>query len=257
MSVVLREDQGSVAVITINRPQARNAIDAEAARALAGLVVEVERDPSVHVAILTGAGEKAFCAGADLKELAGGSAPGGRSTAEGGFGGFVHAPREKLWIAAVNGAAVAGGFELVLACDFAIASTQAVFALPEVKRGLAATAGGVWRLPRSIPRGAALEMIATGDPIDAAGALRLGLVNRVLPPESLLQEAMRVASLAAANAPLALRASLALARRALDLHDEVLRAEADAAGRRVMASADAREGPRAFAEHRPPRWTGA
>jgi len=125
MSVVLREDQGGVAVITINRPQARNAIDAEAARALAGLVVEVERDPSVHVAILTGAGGKAFCAGADLKELAGGSAAGGRSTAEGGFAGFVHAPREKLWIAAVNGAAVAGGFELVLACDFAIASDPA------------------------------------------------------------------------------------------------------------------------------------
>jgi len=257
MSVVLRVDQGGVALVTINRPQARNAIDAQAARALAGLVAEIEADPSVQVAILTGAGEKAFCAGADLKELAGGSAPGGRSTPEGGFAGFVHAPREKLWIAAVNGAAVAGGFELVLACDFAIASVHAVFALPEVKRGLAATAGGVWRLPRSIPRGAALEMIATGEPIDAAEALRLGLVNRVVPPERLLQEAMRVASLAAGNAPLALRASLALARRALDLHDEVLRAEADAVGRRVMASADAREGPRAFAEHRPPHWTGA
>ncbi len=257
MSVVLREDHDGVALITINRPQARNAINAEAARALAGIVAEVERDASVRVAILTGAGDEAFCAGADLKELASGSAPGGRSTSEGGFAGFVHAPREKLWIAAVNGAAVAGGFELVLACDFAIASVNAVFALPEVKRGLAATAGGVWRLPRSIPRGAALEMIATGEPIDAAEALRLGLVNRVMAPEHLIPEAMRIAALAATNAPLALRTSLVLARRAFDLNDAALRAEADAAGRRVMASADAREGPRAFAEHRPPRWTGA
>lgn len=257
MSVVLREGRDGVALITINRPRARNAINAEAALALAGIVAEVERDASVQVAILTGAGEKAFCAGADLKELASGSAPGGRSTSEGGFGGFVHAPREKLWIAAVNGAAVAGGFELVLACDFAIASANALFALPEVKRGLAATAGGVWRLPRSISRGAALEMIATGEPIDAAEALRLGVVNRVVAPERLLDEAMRIAALAAANAPLALRASLGIARRALDLDDAALRTEADAAGRRVMASADAREGPRAFAEHRPPRWTGA
>ncbi len=257
MSVVLREDRDGVALITINRPQARNAINAEAALALAGVVAEVERDPAVQVAILTGAGDKAFCAGADLKELASGSAPGGRSTPEGGFAGFVHARREKLWIAAVNGAAVAGGFELVLACDFAIASVNAVFALPEVKRGLAATAGGVWRLPRSIPRGAALEMIATGDPIDAVEALRLGVVNRVVAPERLLDEAMRVATVAAANAPLALRASLGIARRALDLDDAALRTEADAAGRRVMASADAREGPRAFAEHRPPRRIGA
>ncbi|MBB3182104.1 enoyl-CoA hydratase-related protein [Variovorax sp. Sphag1AA] len=257
MSVVLREDHDGVALITINRPQARNAINAEAALALAGIVADVERDPAVQVAILTGAGDKAFCAGADLKELASGSAPGGRSTSEGGFAGFVHAPREKLWIAAVNGAAVAGGFELMLACDFTIASVNAVFALPEVKRGLAATAGGVWRLPRNIARGVALEMIATGEPIDAAEALRLGLVNRVTAPEHLIPEAMRVAALAAANAPLALRASLALARRAFDLNDAVLRAEADATGRRVMASADAREGPRAFAEHRPPRWTGA
>ncbi|SEB18734.1 enoyl-CoA hydratase-related protein [Variovorax sp. YR216] len=196
-------------------------------------MAEVERDASVQVAILTGAGDKAFCAGADPKELASGSAPGGRSTSEGGFAGFVHARREKPRIAAVNGAAVAGGFELVLACDFAIASVDAVFALPEVKRGLAATAGGVWRLPRSIPRGAALEMIATGEPIDASEALRLGLVNRVMAPEHLIPEAMRIAALAAANAPLALRASLALARRAFDLNDAVLRAEADAAGRRV------------------------
>lgn len=257
MSVVLREDHDGVALITINRPQARNAIDAEASLALAGIVARVERDASVQVAILTGAGDKAFCAGADLKELASGSAPGGRATSDGGFAGFVHAPRRKLWIAAVNGAAVAGGLELVLACDFAIASVGAVFALPEVKRGLAATAGGVWRLPRSMARGAALEMIATGEPIDAAEALRLGLVNRVVAPAHLIPEAMRVAALAAANAPLALRASLAIARRAFDLDDAALRAEADAAGRRVMASADAHEGPRAFAEHRPARWTGA
>lgn len=254
---VLREDHGQVAVLTINRPGARNAIDAEAARALAALVAEIERDPAVHAAILTGAGERAFCAGADLKELAAGSAPGERTTSDGGFAGFVHAPREKLWIAAVNGAAVAGGFELVLACDFAIACDASIFALPEVKRGLAATAGGVWRLPRAIPRGAALEMIATGEPIDAAEALRLGLVNRVVAPDRLLPEALRIAARAAANAPVAVRASLALARRAFDRDDATLRDEAGAASRRVMATEDAREGPRAFAERRPPRWSGA
>ncbi|WP_076999821.1 enoyl-CoA hydratase-related protein [Variovorax sp. KK3] len=256
MSKVRREDQAGVALITLDRPEARNAIDTEAAHALAALVHEVERDPAVLAVVLTGAGDKAFCAGADLKELAGGSAAGGRSTSEGGFAGVTHAPRDKLWIAAVNGAAMAGGFELVLACDFAIAAPHAVFALPEVKRGLAAVAGGVWRLPRAVARGVALEMIATGEPIDAAEALRLGLVNRVVPADRLLPEALAIAARVAANAPLAVRASLALARRAHDLDDAALRVEADAIGRRVMASADAREGPRAFAERREPRWTG-
>jgi len=255
--VVTREDHGPVAVVTIDRPEARNAVNAEAARALAAHVAAVEQDPRIRAVVLTGAGALAFCAGADLKELAAGSAPGERSTAEGGFAGFVFARREKLWIAAVNGAAVAGGFELVLACDFALAASHAVFALPEVRRGMAATAGGVWRLPRAIPRGMALEMIATGESIGAHEALRLGLVNRVVHPAHLLPEALRVARLAARNAPLAVRASLALARRAADADETALRAEAQAAARQVMASADAREGARAFAEGREPRWRGA
>jgi enoyl-CoA hydratase/carnithine racemase len=253
---VRREDHGGVAVVTLDRPQARNAIDAASARALAAHVRAIEDDPAIRVVVLTGAGEQAFCAGADLKELAAGSAPGERSTADGGFAGFVFARREKLWIAAVNGAAVAGGFELVLACDVAIASTAARFALPEVKRGLAATAGGVWRLPRAIPRGVALEMIATGDAIDAQEALRLGLVNRVVDPAQLMPEALGIARRVAANAPLAVRASLALARRAADADDATLRAEAAPNALAVLASDDAREGPRAFAERRAPLWTG-
>lgn len=255
-ALVTREDRNGVAVVTLRRPEARNAINAEAAAALARCVRDIEADPAIRAAILTGCGTQAFCAGADLKELAAGSRPGGRSTPEGGFAGFVFAAREKVWIAAVNGAAVAGGFELVLACDFAIASTHASFALPEVTRGLAATAGGVFRLPRAMPRGRALELIATGDRLAVDEALRLGLVNRVVAPEHLLPEALRVATAIARNAPLAVHASLSLARRAFDLDEAALRAEAAAAGARVMASDDAREGPRAFAERRAPRWTG-
>lgn len=254
---VLRTDHGHVALLVINRPRARNAIDAAAARAMADMVAAVEADPAVRAAVLTGAGEQAFCAGADLKELAAGSAPGGRSTPEGGFAGFVFAGRAKPWIAAVNGAAVAGGLELVLACDFAIAVRHARFALPEVQRGLAATAGGVWRLPRALPRGVALEMIATGEPITAAQARRLGLVNRLVPPAQLRDEALRVAGRIAANAPLAVRESLALARRALDADEAALRAAAAEAARRVLSHEDAREGPRAFAQGRAPQWRSA
>lgn len=254
---VRRTDHGHVALVVIDRPQARNAIDAAAARAMADVVAAIEADPAIRAAVLTGSGEQAFCAGADLKELAAGSAPGGRSTPEGGFAGFVFAGRAKPWIAAVNGAAVAGGLELVLACDFAIAVRHARFALPEVQRGLAATAGGVWRLPRALPRGVALEMIATGEPITAAQARRLGLVNRLVPPAQLRDEALRVAGRIAANAPLAVRESLALARRALDADEAALRAAAAEAARRVLSHGDAREGPQAFAQGRAPQWRSA
>lgn len=243
-----------IAVVTLNRPQARNAVSRALTTALAAHVETIEADPSIRVAILTGAGRQAFCAGADLKEIAAGAPPSTRATAGGGFAGFVFAPRRKLWIAAVNGAAVAGGFELVMACDMAVASTDAVFGLPEVKRGLAATAGGIYRLPRLVPRGLALEMIATGDPIDAARALSMGLVNRVVAPEQVLAEALGIAERVSLNAPLAVAWSLELARRAPDLDEVELRRLGQELTERIHATDDAKEGPRAFAERRAPHW---
>ncbi len=245
-----------VAVLTIDRPHRRNAISSAVAQALDRHVKAIEADPSVRVAILTGAGSQAFCAGADLKEMAAGGEPLSRSTPDGGFAGFVFQPRRKLWIAAVNGAAVAGGFELLLACDMAIASSEAVFGLPEVTRGLVASAGGIFRLPRVVPRGVALEMIATGEPIDATRALALGLVNRVVPPGQVMAEALRVAALVAQNAPLAVAWSLEVARRAHDADETELRRHAHEVAMQVLQTEDAREGPRAFAEHRPARWVG-
>ena len=254
--VQLRRVGEHIAVVTLNRPRSRNAVSGALAQALGAHVKTIEADPAIRVAILTGAGRQAFCAGADLKEMSRGADIYARSTVDGGFAGFVFAPRKKLWIAAVNGAAVAGGFELMLACDMAIASTEAIFGLPEVKRGLSATAGGIFRLPRAVPRGVAIEMIATGDPIDAQRALALGLVNHLVPPEQLLDEALRIAEAVSANAPLAVAMSLEIARSVQD-HDEAeLRRRAHAVTERIVATEDAREGPLAFAENRAPRWSG-
>lgn len=245
-----------IAVVTLNRPHARNAVSSALTQALSAHVTAIEADPAIRVAILTGAGTQAFCAGADLKEMSTGAMPMQRSTPDGGFAGFVFAPRSKLWIAAVNGAAVAGGFELMLACDMAIASSEAIFGLPEVQRGLSATAGGIYRLPRRVPRGIALEMIATGEPIDAARAQALGLVNRLVAPDQVLTEALRIADRVSRNAPLAVAMSLELARRAHELDDLTLRGLAREVTERIHASEDAKEGPRAFAEHRAPVWQG-
>ncbi len=253
--VQLRRVHEHVAVVTLNRPAARNAVSAALAQALDAAVKQVEGDDSVRVAILTGAGA-AFCAGADLKEMAAGSDPHARTTPDGGFAGFVFAPKRKLWIAAVNGPAVAGGFELVLACDLALACSDAVFGLPEVKRGLSAAAGGIFRLPRVLPRGLALELIATGDPITAAHAQRLGLVNQVVPADALLPEAVALAQRVAANAPLAVQWSLEVARRAHDVGEDELRRHAREVVARILQTADAQEGPRAFAEKRAARWQG-
>ena len=253
--VQLRRERGHVVVVTLNRPAARNAVSGALARALDAAVKQVEADDTVRVAVLTGAGS-VFCAGADLKEMAAGDDPRSRSTPDGGFAGFVFAPRRKLWIAAVNGPALAGGFELVLACDLAIASSTAQFGLPEVKRGLVAAAGGIFRLPRVLPRGLALELVASGDAIDAARAERLGLVNQVVAPELLLPAALELAERVAANAPLAVTWSLEVARRAQDTDEAELRRHAHEVVQRILQTEDAREGPRAFAERRLPRWQG-
>lgn len=244
-----------IAVVRLNRPHVRNAVNGALAWELDRTVKALEIDASVRVVILTGTGS-AFCAGADLREMTAGIGPGARSTPDNGFAGFAFAPRRKLWIAAVNGPAVAGGFEIMLACDIAIASNTAIFGLPEVKRGLSAAAGGIFRLPRRVPLGVALEMIASGDPIDARRAERLGLINRAVEPDRVLPEAIALASRVAANAPLAVKWSLEVARRAMDHDERELRRQAQNVIDRIQATEDAREGPSAFIERRVPQWRG-
>ena len=158
-----------IALVTLNRPEARNAVNGAVAAGLEAALLRSEADPGVRVVILTGAGPHAFCAGADLKEVAAGRVA-TLATERGGFGGLVRAPRSKCWIAAAQGHALAGGLELLLACDLAVGAESATFGLPEVKRSLVAAAGGVFRLPRALPKAIALRMIATGEPIDAAMA---------------------------------------------------------------------------------------
>jgi enoyl-CoA hydratase/carnithine racemase len=242
-----------VATITLNRPEQRNALDAGVAGGLAAAMTRLEGDPEAWVGILTGAGDRAFCAGMDLKAFAAGEGP---AIVEGryGFAGFVGFPRTKPMIAAVNGPALAGGCELVLACDLVVAVPEATFGQPEVKRGLFAAAGGAFRLPRTIPRVRAMEILLTGDPVDAATALELGLVNRVVPRGELMAAALELARRITANSPQAVRETLALAREAHSLGDAELWWRNQAAWARTVASEDAREGPLAFAEKRPPRW---
>lgn len=252
--VVTYESADGVATITLRRPEQRNAVNAAVTAALRAALDRFEADAACLVAILTGEGDRAFCAGMDLKAFAAGEGP-AIIEGRGGFGGFTAYPRTKPVIAAVNGAALAGGFELVLGCDLVVAAEGAVFGLPEVKRGLFAASGGAMRLPAMIPRARAMELLLTGDPIDAATALALGLVNRVVPAERLMETARELAGRICGNAPLAVRESLAAARSACDPAEPDWRRN-DAAWHRIAATADAREGPLAFAEKRPPRWQG-
>lgn len=244
-----------IALVTLNRPEARNAISAAATHAMHEIVDRTEADPDIWITILTGAGEQAFCAGADLKEV---WANGFQALTdpERGFASFVYARRDKPWIAAVNGPAVAGGCEIALACDMIIATESAVFGLPEVKRGLLAAAGGVFRLPRALPRAIAMELIATGETLPAARALDYGLVNRVVPRAALIETALELAGRIAVNAPLAVREAMRIARQAMDESEQTLARLSFEAQDRLALTSDFREGPLAFIEKRPPRWTG-
>jgi enoyl-CoA hydratase/carnithine racemase len=244
-----------IALVTINRPEARNAVNGAVASGLEEAVERVEADPDLWAAILTGAGPHAFCAGADLKEVSAGRAA-ALATKKGGFGGFVRATRTKLWIAAAQGHALAGGLELLLSCDLSVVAETANFGLPEVKRSLVAGAGGVFRLPRALPRAIALEMIATGDPIPAARALQFGLVNAMVPATQVIETALALARRVTVNAPIAVRESLGVARQAYDRAEAELWDISGAAGSRVRATEDFQEGPRAFVEKRLPRWVG-
>ena len=246
---------GAIAIIRLNRPDKRNAVNGALAKALEAAAKRVESEDALRVAILTRTSAGFFCAGADLAEVAAGR---GRDlgTREGGFAGFVDLPKVKPWIAAVSGPALAGGCELALSCDMIVASQDSRFGLPEVKRGLFAAAGGVHRLPRALPRAIALELIATGDPLDAQRALAFGLVNALCPAEDLLDRALQLARAIAVNAPLSVRESLKLARLASELSDSEMRQLSGDAARLVMTSEDAKEGPLAFLQKRAPVWKG-
>ena len=244
-----------VALIRIDRPDARNAVNGALTAQMAGLVDRIEADPSLRAVVLGSTSPDFFCAGADLKVVAAGRTEELRAGPY-GFGGLVDALRSKPWIAAVDGFAFGGGCELALACDMIVAGPDAKFGLPEVKRGLMANAGGVHRLARVLPRHIALEMIATGDPIDAHRAAQFGMVNRVVAKDAVIDTAVEIARGIATNAPLSVAASLRIARQVGDRSDAELRRLSRDEALRVFASEDAREGPRAFVEKRVPQWQG-
>ncbi len=252
------ELQGHVAVITINRPEARNAVNGDVAEGIEAAIDRLEEDDEAWVGILTGARtEKGyiFCAGADLKAINSGDAA-RLATRRGGFGGFVKRDRAKPVIAAVDGPALAGGTELVLACDLVVASDKATFGVPEVKRGLVAGAGGLFRLGRKLPRNVAMECILTGDPIQADRAHELGLVNVLCGDGEALQKAHELAGRITANAPLAVRESRRIALEATDQPDEVGWRMSDEGMGKMLQTADLGEGLMAFIEKRPPNWQG-
>lgn len=252
--VVEYATQGRIAIVTLNRPDARNAVNAELAQGVENALDRFEADPELWVAILTANG-KAFCAGADLKEIAAGN---GHKlfTAKGGFAGIAKRARTKPLIAAIAGSALAGGTEVALSCDMIVCSTETNFGLPEVKRSLVAGAGGLFRLPRVIGMPTALEAILTGDPLPAQRAYELGMVNKVVAPDAVMTEALKLAERIVVNAPLAVQASLAVATRALHDGDETLWKASDAGFAKLATTEDYKEGPRAFIEKRAPVWKG-
>ncbi|MCC7083216.1 MAG: enoyl-CoA hydratase/isomerase family protein [Burkholderiales bacterium] len=244
-----------VALVTLNRPEVMNAVNPDVSLALERAVRATEENAEVWVVILTGAGDKGFCTGVDLGYMARHGGKGIRTRA-GGFAGFVNQSRSKPWIAAVNGYALAGGLEIVLACDLVVAAEHAKFGLPEVKRGLVAGAGGLYRLPRALPRALAFEAIVTGSPFAAQQAFAHGMVNRLVAREKLIEEALALAATICQNAPVAVRESLAVARQAYDLSDVELKDASGMASLRNSLTEDYKEGPRAFVEKRSPRWQG-
>jgi enoyl-CoA hydratase len=249
---VLRERRGHVEILTINRPEARNAINRATAVALGDALDDCERDDDVWVVVLTAAGDKAFSAGMDLKAFAAGEFP----ITEKGFGGITRREFPKPLIAAANGSALAGGFEMMISCDMVVAAEHAKFGIPEASRGLIAGAGGLIRLPKRVPITIAYEMALTAEPIDAYRAYELGLVNRVVPGDEVLGAAVALAERIAKNAPLAVRTSKDIMRQSLELTEEQAWTANDTAFAMIGQTLDAMEGAIAFAEKREPNWQG-
>jgi enoyl-CoA hydratase len=249
--VTVTTDAG-IMTITINRPEAKNAVNRAVAVAIAAAVDELDSDDSIRVAILTGAGGS-FCAGMDLKAFMSGELP----VVEGrGFAGITEAPPKKPLIAAVEGFALAGGFELAITCDLIVAADNSRFGIPEVKRGLVAAGGGLIRLPKQIPSRLAMELALTGDTISAQRAYDIGLVNRVAPAGTVLEKAYELARTIVDNGPLAVAATKQVLTQLDSWPEEEKFKRQIEIVMPVFMSADAMEGPSAFAEKRKPNWQG-
>jgi enoyl-CoA hydratase len=256
-NVVLFEKRGHIAIFTLNRPKAMNAISGAVSEQMEAHLETFEADDDLWVGIVQSSHPKTFCAGADLKSINKGE---NVTSAKGGFAGFVNFPRTKPMVAAVDGNALAGGCEIVLACDMVVASKKSVFGVPEVKRSLIPAAGGLFRLPRKIPENIAMELMLTGDPITCERAHQVGLVNHMCEDggENTLKAALVLAERVAVNAPLAVREAKAcvdeFAKAALK-DDDALDRSMQGMGM-LFATPDFQEGPKAFIEKRAPRWTG-
>jgi enoyl-CoA hydratase/carnithine racemase len=253
--VLVREQRGNVLVVRLNRPEARNALNGELLRAISAAIVDAESDPGIRALVITGTGDRAFCAGMDLRDFASGGQGAGREPGDmEGYGRFVEGDVSVPVIGAANASAVAGGFELLLACDIIVASSAAQFGLPEVKRGLFAAGGGTF-LGTRVPLGIALELTLTGDTVDAERAYDLGLVNVVVAPDQVLPTALDYAERIAANGPLGVAATKELVRLGVTDHARALERRAELQ-QSVFSSQDAREGATAFVEKRLPVWQG-
>jgi enoyl-CoA hydratase len=253
------EVQGRIALLTLNRPEARNAVNGDLASALEAAVDRMEDDPDVWVGVLRanteGQANPVFCAGADLKAINAGQGA-SLNTERGGFAGFAYRERRKPVIVAVDGLATAGGCEIVLAADLVVATTRSAFGLAEVKRNLVAGAGGLYRLPLAIGRRVAMEAILTGEPIPAERAYALGLVNRLVEPGQAVEEALALAAKICESAPLAVWESRAVVLAAEYEDEATLRSLTNRAMGTVMSSEDLSEGLTAFIEKRTPNWKG-
>lgn len=249
---VLTERRERIFLITINRPDQRNAVNGAVANGIAAALDELDGDAELSLGVLTGAG-KGFCAGMDLKAFLAGEVP---HVGDRGFAGITQRSAAKPLIAAIEGFAVAGGLEVALACDLIVAARGARLGIPEVKRSLVAAGGGLLRLPRVLPRNLATELALTGDPIDAERAHELGLVNRLAEPGEALAVALELAHTIAANGPLALRATKRILSESVDWPDSEFFPRQLEIVAPVAGSEDAREGARAFAEKREPMWKG-
>lgn len=252
---VTGRQEGRVRVVVIDRPERANAIDLETAEELAATFDALEHDDDTWAVVITGAGERVFSAGMDLDAVRAGHAE-AINRVPGGFAGMVRRDFKKPIVAAVNGAAVGGGFEIVLACDLVVAAEHARFGLPEVTRGLMAASGGAIRLPQRLPGPLAMELILIGEPIDAERARELGLVNRVAPAPEVVPAAVALAERLCANGPLAVQASKRVARATLAAGEAEVWRLNDALAAMVSGSEDAGEADRAAREKRAPAWIG-
>ena len=249
---VLTEVSDGVMTITINRPNAKNAVNKDVAEGIAAALDALDADDNTHVVILTGAGGT-FCSGMDLKAFVTGETP---YVAGRGFAGMVEKSTDKPMIAAVEGYALAGGCELAITCDLIVAADNSMFGIPEVKRGLAAAAGGLVRLPRQIPSRVAMEMALTGDFMSAERAMSVGLINQIAPAGEALEQAKALAAKIAENGPLAVKRSKQVIKESIDWSQDEMFANQQEITSAVFSSEDAIEGATAFAEKRKPNWKG-